>query len=130
MSRSRRHRGASAPDSQLHSSDPDVLFADGRRRMHERKEKQLCAQAKRAIALTLEGECQDEVLAPVVVGDVVFDNGQLVVVVRARRDTDLVAIRRRLDVAKGVLRSAVAATIHRKRTPSLAFVVLPEEVPQ
>ena len=130
MSRRKYRRGASAPGSRFDSTDPDVLFSDSRRRIHERKEKQLCAQAKTAIALTLDGECLDEAMSTVMLDDVVLENGQLIVVLRARPGTDLVAVRDRLDAIKGLLRSAVAGMIHRKRTPSLGFVVLPEEVAQ
>jgi ribosome-binding factor A len=130
MSRKKYRRGAAAPGSRFDSADPDVLFSDSRRRIHERKDRQLCAQAKTAIALTLEGECQGDVLDAVMVDDVVLDNGQLVVVLRARPGADLPAVRNRLEAIKGILRSAVAETIHRKRTPSLGFVVLPEEAPQ
>jgi len=129
MSRKKNGRGAFAPDSRFDSPDPDVLFTDRRGHINERKERQLCAQARIAITLTLEGECLDDVLGAVMVDDVVLSSGQLIVVVRARPGTDLAAVHSRLDAVKGTLRSAVAAAIHRKRTPSLGFVVLPEEVP-
>lgn len=127
MSRKHHGRGAFAPGPDFDSADADILFSDSRRRLHDRKERQLSAQAKTAISLTLEGECLDDALAEVFVDDVVFGNGQLVVILRARPGTDLQAVRRCLEAVKGTLRSAVAAAIHRKRTPTLGFVVLPEE---
>jgi ribosome-binding factor A len=82
----------------------------------------------RTLELAL-AEDVDEDVSSLVVSDVAPapDAGRLRVVVEARRDADLAAIDAKLRARAGRLRHEVAGAIHRKKTPLLSFVVVPED---
>ena len=98
----------------------------GRRRGPDRKTLQLCAAVGRTLHQLLSGECGDDLLAGCRVLSVVPapNAGRLLVTVVSDGPPDVVASR--LAAASGFLRSQVAASIHRKKTPELTFAVSPE----
>jgi ribosome-binding factor A len=109
--------------------DADSFFGSGADRKAERKERQLCRQVKEAIAEAL-ATLEDDVLADVWVMDVAPapDASRLAVVVQAPQGTPLDLVQERLEKVAGYMRAEVAAAITRKRAPTLAFQVMPEEV--
>jgi ribosome-binding factor A len=93
------------------------------------KSLQLCEQARRALEFAFLHECRDEVLADLAVIAVMPDPGirRLRVWLRGPADMDEETrchIVERLGAARGFLRAQIAAAIHRKRTPDLAFELL------
>jgi len=89
----------------------------------------LCAQAQRALEFALAGECRDASLHELSVVAVLPDPTarRLRVWLRGPADMseeDRGRILRGLSSARGFLRAQVAARIHRKRTPELAFELL------
>ena len=91
----------------------------------------LCDQVRRALDVAIGGECRDERVNELVVLEVLPDP-----TIRRLRvwlgapagatEADRYEFMERLFVARGFLRSRVAAAIHRKRTPELGFeVVIP-----
>lgn len=94
----------------------------------DRKTRQLCKQAQRALAAALGGECSDPTLhlAEIVGVDPSPDSSRLRVLVRVPADGESSAAwRRRLESACGFLRAYLASAITRKRVPELTFCVLP-----
>ncbi len=93
-----------------------------------RKTRQLCAQIQRAVSLGLAGAVDDEVLRELEVVSV-WTPGELsrvvVDVACPGGRYGLEEIEARLHGAAGWLRSEVARSIHRKRTPTLCFNVIP-----
>jgi ribosome-binding factor A len=94
-----------------------------------RKLAQLCAQVQDVVSLAL-GNSADERLHDLIVHSVTPgpDGARLLVTVVPTRPLDLDSIEqlhRTLEAARSWLRQQVAAEIHRKRTPELAFQVLP-----
>lgn len=90
---------------------------------------QLCAQVQDVISLAL-GDSADERLHDLVVHSVSAgpDGARLLVAVVPTDPLDVDSIEqlyRALESARPWLRQQVAAEIHRKRTPELAFQVLP-----
>jgi ribosome-binding factor A len=90
----------------------------------------LCKQVRRAVGLTLAGECGDPVLQELIVEEVLPapHAGRLMVRVflRARPDGPRVAdVLPRLAAVEGLLRARVGEAIVRKRTPELVFDVIP-----
>jgi len=94
----------------------------------------LCKQVRRAVAMTLAGECSDEVLQSLVVDEVLPapNAGRLLVRVLLRQPTDTTApkasvidVLERLARVHGLLRMSVGESIVRKRTPELIFDVIP-----
>jgi ribosome-binding factor A len=95
----------------------------------DHKVAQLCAQIEQVISFAL-GDAADVRLHDLIVHSVVPspDGGRLLVGVVATRPLDghsLEDMQRALDSARPWLRRQVAAEIHRKRTPDLAFQILP-----
>lgn len=115
MSR-RRKRSADA------LSGPEGAFAAPPDRRTKIKEAQLCAQVRDALSLAL-ADSTDETLLGVFVLDVLPapDSSRLAVQVEAPGDPD--EVQRRVVQELGRLRTEVAHAIHRKKVPSLAFVV-------
>lgn len=114
----------------LLSDDP---FADDRG-LAKRKLRQLCAQAERAVGVALWNDCGDPVLLDMFVQSVLpWPNATRLLVVLepagAETELDRDDVLGRLEAVKGVLRSAVAEAIHRKRAPELCFEVFRPENP-
>ena len=88
---------------------------------------QLCRQIQRQLDLTFGGALEDPVLSGLSVNAVVSEPGTStfiveVVVSDAAKASETLE---HLNAARGLLRSEIAAGIHRKYTPHLRFVVLP-----
>ena len=131
MSRSTRRRRSRPPRTgELRAEDgalPEAAFAAAL--TMDSKSLQLCAQARRALELAVGAECRDEVLADLVVIEVMPDPTTRRLRVWLRGPTEMNEEDRkhlmgRLAAAKGFLRAQIAGSIHRKRTPELVFEVL------
>ena len=90
----------------------------------------LCKQVRRAVALALSGACADPELQSLIVDEVLPapNAGRLLVRLIApqvRGHEAIIDLLQRLEHVRGILRSHVAETIARKRTPELAFDVIP-----
>lgn len=141
--RNRRRRGKSGDEQTetefLTSEDPyagadaDVLFGrrEAPRRSAEHKDRQLCEQVFQILSYVMSS-LDDELLSSLAVGSVEpgADSSRLLVTMIAmepRHSFDELV--ERLARSRGLLRSEIAAGIHRKRTPELMFrVVTREEV--
>ncbi len=115
-----KHRTRSSPRSRL----PGAKSAK-----QDRKLAQLCAQVEEIVSLAL-GDSADHRLHDLVVQSVSPgpDGARLLVAVVATNPVDmdsLEELRGALESARPWLRQQVAAEIYRKRTPDLAFQVLP-----
>jgi len=94
-----------------------------------RKALQLCGQVAETLAGVLAGECNDDLLRDLQVASVVPapSSARMLVTVYPLTLGDTVPVEQlyqRLEMAGSVLRSAVAAAIHRRRTPELTFRVV------
>ena len=107
--------------------DPKTFFRAGSFRRTNRKALQLCGEVARTIGHALAWELGDELLgrAELVSVTPAPDSTRLLVRVATADDADDVL--ERLRRAAGRLRSLVAASIHRRRTPELTFVTVPKE---
>jgi hypothetical protein len=92
----------------------------------------LCKQVRRALSLALTGDCADPVLQSLVVDDVLPapHAGRLLVRVLLPATggpggPTAIDVLTRLAQVEGLLRAKVGEAIVRKRTPELAFVVIP-----
>lgn len=87
----------------------------------------LCRQVQRRLDLAL-AELDDPLLQGLWIQSVVQEpGGRALLVEVVVPDVSMVApTLARLEAARGHLRSEVAAAIHRKRTPHLQFVVVPQ----
>lgn len=83
-------------------------------------------QVREALSLAF-ADIEDEAILELFVLEVMPapDSSRLAVQVEAPPGTDLEAAHERLTRYLGRLRSEVASAIHRKKTPSLVFVVIP-----
>jgi ribosome-binding factor A len=113
------------PDDGL---DPRDWAKDYSRRGPGRKTLQLCRQVAEALNVAFAG-CRNEVLAGLVVTTVAPapHAGRLLVTVTAApsaSERTASVVQGHLVRAAGMLRSAVAAAIHRRKTPELAIQVL------
>ena len=110
--------------------DPRDFFRSGTNPHRQaRKSKQLCRQVAETLELVLSGDCRDEILQSLHVASVVPapNSSRLLVTVTADLPDDQLdrgAILNRLDTNSGRLRCEVAASINRKRVPTLVFSVL------
>ncbi len=109
--------------------DPRTLGREPSGKVPNRKALQLCGQVSRTLSGVLSGECGDDVLREVLVESVrpAPDSSRLLVTVGLAPSAgavDPAVVLDRLLRAAGMLRSAVAAVIHRKRAPELTFRVL------
>ena len=108
---------------ELEGDGEDPRFQRKPRRVHNRKALQLCSQVFQALSLSLSDS--DDPLMQVLALDSVTlapDTTQMLVVVRSKDDhQDVLAS---LNEEKGRLRAAIAAFIHRKKTPNLKFEVM------
>lgn len=88
---------------------------------NDRKVFQLCAQVKRSLAYAL-AESGDALTTELYVECVEpFPNASRLLVRVHHKEASRAEILERLDQKRGYLRSAVAASIHRKKTPELLF---------
>ena len=90
----------------------------------------LCKQVRRALSLALLGECGDPVLQSLIVDDVLPAPNASRMLVRvllpARAgNPGVIELLQRLAAVEGMLRASVGAAIARKRTPELAFDIVP-----
>ena len=110
--------------------DPRDYFRSGSNpHRQSRKSKQLCRQVAETLDLVLSGDCRDEILQSLHVVSVVPapNSSRLLVTVKADLPDDQLdrgEILNRLDTQSGRLRCEVAASINRKRVPTLLFNVL------
>tara|TARA_R110002072_G_scaffold120757_3_gene254102 strand:- start:3937 stop:4416 length:480 start_codon:yes stop_codon:yes gene_type:complete len=115
--------------------DPRRFFkSHSDRNKRDRKTQQLCQQVEQTLSLVLSGEFSDELLQSLIVESVIPapNASQLVVTVSAASShedgrvmsLDPSVVLERLDRVTGRLRSEVAASITRKRAPSLKFRVV------
>jgi ribosome-binding factor A len=95
-----------------------------RGRIANRKALQLCRQVWQTLSACLEGEILRDLLVESVVP--APDSSRLLVTVRylGPQETALAEIHAALRAASVRLRSEIAATIHRRKTPELSFRVL------
>ena len=133
-----RSAGPPSPPIDPYANDaPDIWGLDqftptgGRR---DRKAKQICRQVFRTLDLVLSGECSDEYLGSlhVISVDPAPDAARLLVTVQSdlpKDQFDRGAILEQLSAAKGRFRTEIAATLNRRKTPNLSFLVMgsPEE---
>lgn len=105
----------------------DALGGESRR--DRKKEAQLCAQVREALSLAL-ADVEDDLVLSLFVLDVVPapNSSRLAVRLEAEPDADVEAIHVRLDALAGRFRSEVASAIHRKKTPTLVFEIMPRSV--
>lgn len=123
--RMRGDRSARTGDVSAYEPDPRRFFggADGRRE-DDRKLKQLCRQAERAAAAAL-ADCADEALAGAFVCDAAPapDARRLAITVEVRPADDVDAVHAALGRVASRVRAHIAAAVHRKRAPEIAFRV-------
>src|SRR5262249_14454186 len=110
--------------------DPRAFFRKPSGGVKNRKALQLCGQVARTLSFILSGECGDAVLREVHVESVqpFPDSSRLLVTVHLDPASEIqpATVLEHLRRAGGMLRSEVAAAIHRKRAPELTFrVALP-----
>jgi len=132
-SRTRGHRPLVDPlfAEELLSGHRSSSGRSGRQRSSENhKTLALCRQAQRALSLSLGGECGDDVLNSLYVESVVPapDATHLLVcvVVPVRLGVGIPDVLERLERVRGILRTAVAQAITRKRVPELSFLSIAE----
>lgn len=143
MARSRKGRSGSARLSNKHLSqialfcdnlgpddgvDPRDIPNGPRSNAFDRKTAQLCAAVKRVVDQLLAGESNDPVLSDLHVVDVLPapNASRLRVVVElssgsSDEQPNIPNILDRLDRASGWMRSEIAASIRRRKTPDLTF---------
>jgi ribosome-binding factor A len=113
-------------------ADPRTVFQEKSYRGN-RKTLQLCRQVQRALSYAL-GDCDDNVLASLYVESVdpaPNDKHLMVTVSPLDRDISPEDVLVRLHRVLGHLRAEIAADIHRKRVPELAFrCLLPPAPPE
>ncbi len=129
--RTRRRRAAQSEridsDYSMDSSDPSYWNRSDDR--HARKAMQLCRQVAETLDMVLSGECRDELLQSLRVESVQpAPNASRMLVTLcadlAPEEFDRQRILELLDEQSGRLRCEVAASITRKRAPSLVFNVI------
>lgn len=114
--------------------DPRDVFSReaGSRQKVSRKDRQLCKQISQVLACALSGQCADPVLQDlrVVCVEPTSDPSRLLATVELASLGGQVSVEDvlgRLKQVQGFLRSEMAASITRKRTPELGFAVRPRE---
>jgi len=102
---------------------------DGNERKQSRKSRQLCRQVAEALDWVLSGDSHDELLQSLRVADVQpapYSSRLLVTVVTdlPAEEADRQTILDRLQEHAGRLRSEVAASINRRKAPTLVFQII------
>ncbi len=132
MSKRKRHSrpqdlcGKVSPDDAV---DPRKFFDRRERGRGDRKARQLCRQVSQTLSYVLSGECDDDTLRSLYVESVdpAPDSSRLLVTVSTLDkddETSTVEILTKLAAVSGKLRSEVAASISRRKTPELVFNVV------
>jgi ribosome-binding factor A len=89
----------------------------------------LCKQVRRILGMVLAGECGDPLLQSLLVEDVLPapSAGRLLVrlLLPEGAGGGVIECLQRLELVEGLLRARIAETIARKRTPELAFEIVP-----
>lgn len=107
--------------------DPKLLFRPSPHRRDDRGARRLCSQVREALTYSLAGSCRDDVLQSLYVAGVepAPDATRLAVTLVVSDPAQVEAARARLALVAALLRSDVAASIHRRRAPDLVFSVVP-----
>lgn len=107
--------------------DPKLLFRPSPHRRDDRGARRLCSQVRETLTYALAGSCRDEVLQSLHVSDVepAPDATRLAVTLVVPDPALAGTARARLALVAALLRSEVAASIHRRRAPELVFRVVP-----
>ncbi len=125
--------GQIGPDDAV---DPRKFFDRRSPGRSNRKTMQLCRQVSHTLSYVLSGECDDDALRSLYVESVdpAPDSSRLLVTVALLDNDDTTpteVILNKLAAVSGKLRSEVASSINRRKTPELVFnVVRPEDIPQ
>jgi ribosome-binding factor A len=110
--------------------DPRYDTCPGSQKVANRKARQLCGEVSRTLGSILAGECADEVLRDLLVVSVVPAPNSSRLLVTVSRGTEpppedaVPRILEHLERARGLLRTEMAAALHRRRVPDLTFRVL------
>jgi ribosome-binding factor A len=102
--------------------DPRMTSARTLGKVSNRKALQLCRQVERALSVPLEGEMLRDLLVHSVMP--APDSSRLLVTFHYTGPADLNDVEAALRNAHARLRSLVARSIHRRKTPELCFQVL------
>ncbi len=125
--------GQMGPDDAV---DPRKFFDRRSQGRSNRKAHQLCRQVSHTLSYVLSGECDDDALRSLSVESVdpAPDSSRLLVTVAVLDKDDTTpteVILSKLAAVSGKLRSEVAASINRRKTPELVFnVVRPTAIPR
>lgn len=109
--------------------DPRDVIRSAQVRKSDRKSVQLCRQVEKTLTYVLSGELNDDCLRDLWVVSVrpAPHSHHLLTTVQVpavESPEQLLAIQRTLLRYKGVIRSAIAADIHRRKTPDVSFQVV------
>ena len=109
--------------------DPRLESREAAGKVANRKALLLCGEAERTLSAVLAGECGDDVLRNLQVASVkpAPTSVRLLVTVYATAPAagvDAAIVLARLARAKGLLRTELAAALHRRRAPDLMFRVV------
>lgn len=112
--------------SRFKEPSANLYFGDETNARHRRKDAQLCAQIADALSLAL-AESSDPALYGLWVMEVESapHGGHVRVLLQAQRGDALDEVQAKVEARHGYLRQQVGEAIHRKKVPSLSFVVLP-----
>jgi ribosome-binding factor A len=107
--------------------DPKLLLRSSPHRRDDRGARRLCSQVREALTYALAGSCRDDVLQSLYVAEVepAPDATRLAVTLVVADSALAETARARLALVAALLREEVAASIHRRRAPELAFRVVP-----
>jgi ribosome-binding factor A len=125
----RPRRDASADENAI---DPSEFFETHHAR-GERKVQQLCKEVERTLAYALPA-CGDAVVRGLGIVSVAPapDASRLMVMLAPSSSLDVAVgvLLERLQLVRGFLRAEIAAALQRKRTPELAFQIVPPRAPE
>ena len=132
MSSSRdRRRHESPPDEFGSSDDPSVFFGapkDARDERSERKTRQLCREVERTLGVALSSS-RDALVRDLLVMSVepAPDGSRLLVTLcpAGALQIDVAELLAHVGELRGFLRQEIAQALQRKRTPELAFRIVP-----
>jgi ribosome-binding factor A len=120
------------PSADANAIDPSDFFAPSQSARVERKVQQLCKEVERTLGYALPA-CQDTTLRDLIIVSVTPapDGARLLVALQPASPLaiDVGLVLERLQRVRGLLRAEVAAALQRKRTPELAFCIVPPGPP-